>query len=108
MGEASPEIFDELVKNSPLNAKYMNQIDRESAYEMLAARHADAGTPEAPATSVGTSQSAKRANQKAPRPEPGLAEKILGNTVTKSVLRAGATAAASAIVRSIFSTSKKR
>jgi DNA helicase HerA-like ATPase len=111
MGEASPEIFGDVVKNSPLNTKYANQIDRESAYEMLAARHADPGTPAAagaPAASPGTSQAAKRANQKAPKPEPGLAEKILGNTVTKSVLRAGATAAASAIVRSIFSTSKKR
>jgi hypothetical protein len=103
MGEASPEIFDDVVNNSPLNAKYMNQIDRESAYEMLSARHAEPGTLPPP-----TQPAAKRGNQKDPKPEPGLAEKILGNTVTKSMLRAGATAAAGAIVRSIFSTSKKR
>jgi hypothetical protein len=76
MGEASPEIFDYVVKNSPLNAKYMNQIDRESAYEMLAARHPEPGTPGA--ASAPAPSAANRGNQEDPKPEPGLAEKILG------------------------------
>ena len=51
---------------------------------------------------------AESGDQKEPKPEPSLAEKILGSPVAKSMLRAGATAAAGAIVRSIFSTSRKR
>jgi DNA double-strand break repair helicase HerA and related ATPase len=99
MGAADPAVVTGAVSNSSLYPKYANPVDRESAYEMLASRHT-----QAPAS---TSAAQKRANQPA-RSEPTVAEKVLGNSVTKSVLRAGATAAAGAIVRSIFKTSKKR
>jgi hypothetical protein len=111
MAAADPAVLTSVVNNSVLYPKYATAVDRESAYEMLAARHADPGTPEAagapPTLPPVTPPPAKRV-PKAPAPEPGMAEKILGSTVAKSMLRAGATAAAGAIVRSIFSTSKKR
>jgi uncharacterized protein len=113
MAEADNAVLQNIVTNSPLNAKYATAVDRQSAYEMLAARHADPATADAATTDAAgapetlpTAPAKKAAKQ--PEPEPGFAEKILGSTVTKSMIRAGATAAAGAIVRSIFSTSKKR
>lgn len=47
MAAADPGILNSTVTGSSLYAKYANPIDRQSAYEMLAARHADPGTPEA-------------------------------------------------------------
>jgi uncharacterized protein len=111
MAEADPSVLTGIVNNSQLYPKYATTVDRQSAYEMLAARHAEPGSPEAagaPATLPAATPPAPKKAVKEPAPEPGMAEKILGSTVTKSMLRAGATAAASAIVRSIFSTSKKR
>jgi uncharacterized protein len=111
MAEADPGVMANIVNNSQLHAKYATAVDRQSAYEMLAARHADPGTPEAesaPTTlPMAVPPPAKKA-AKEPAPEPGMAEKILGSSVAKSMLRAGATTAATAIVRSIFSTSRKR
>jgi hypothetical protein len=113
MAEADASVLTNIVNNSALHPKYATTVDRESAYEMLAARHAEPGTAEAaaapPTLPPPAPAPAKRgAAAKEPAPEPGFAEKILGSTVAKSMLRAGATAAAGAIVRSIFSTSKKR
>jgi uncharacterized protein len=113
MAEADASVLTNIVTNSQLHAKYATGVDRQSAYEMLAARHAEPGTTDAaaapPTLPMATPPPAKKgAAAKEPAPEPGFAEKILGSTVAKSMLRAGATAAAGAIVRSIFSTSKKR
>jgi uncharacterized protein len=106
MGEADAALLTGIVQNSALYPKYATPVDRQSAYEMLAARHTEADPAEVPASPP---PAAKRGPAtKEPQPEPGFAEKILGSTVAKSMIRAGATAAAGAIVRSIFSTSKKR
>jgi DNA helicase HerA-like ATPase len=112
MAAADPAVLTNTTNNSPLHAKYATALDRESAYEMLAARHAEPDRPAAaggPTTLPPPVPSAKKpASAKAERPEPGMAEKILGSPAAKSALRAGATAAAGAIVRSIFSTSRKK
>ena len=47
MAAADNSVLAGIVDNSPLNAKYATAVDRESAYEMLAARHAEPGSPEA-------------------------------------------------------------
>ena len=99
MAAADNSVLTGIVNNSLLYPKYATAIDRESAYELLAARHA------APAASA--QPNAPKAAKNA-APEPNLAEKILGSPVAKSMLRAGATAAAGAIVRGIFSTGRKR
>jgi DNA double-strand break repair helicase HerA and related ATPase len=96
MGEPPAELLDNVVANSPMNPKYATAVDRESAYEMLAARHAPQASGSAPASGsmpASTTQATKKGNRKSAKPESGLAEQILGNSVTKSMLRAGATAA---------------
>ncbi len=97
MAEADASVLTGIVQGSALYPKYASAIDRQSAYEMLAARH---DSPAAQPVAVPV--------KPAKAPEPGMAEKIFGSTAAKSMMRAGATAAATAIVRSIFSTSRKR
>jgi DNA helicase HerA-like ATPase len=111
MAAADPSVLTAAVNNSALYPKYATSVDRESAYEMLAARHADPGTPAAaaaPPTLPSPTPAPAKRSVREPKPEPTMAEKILGSTVARSMLRAGATAAAGAIVRSIFGTSRKR
>jgi uncharacterized protein len=105
MAAADPTVLTETVARSPLHDRYAIAIDRESAYELLTARHAAA----APATSATqpAGETEERAG-KAAKPEPSMAEKILGSPAAKSAIKAGATAAAGAIARSIFGTSRRR
>ncbi|MFH5208938.1 helicase HerA-like domain-containing protein [Antrihabitans spumae] len=84
--------------SSPLQGKYGQTIDRESAYEKLSAKIA--ATPEI---------------QDAPPPpparednEPTAAEKIMKNPAVKSFLRSAASAAGREISRSIFGTRRRR
>ena len=62
MAEADPAVVQQTVVASPLYAKYATAIDRESAYEMLAARVAQA---EATAQAEAAAQAAAAAQAKA-------------------------------------------
>ena len=85
---------------SMLNAKYGATIDRDSAYERLAARIAaqaplpqDIPLPDLPPP---------------PPPEESAAERIMKNPAVKSFLRSAASAAGREISRSIFGTRRRR
>jgi len=107
MAAANPAVLAGIVANSPGTAAYGTAIDRESAYEMLAARHATpAPSPAEPEPAAGPAAGGPGTRKQAD--EPSMVEKILSSNATKAAVRAGATAAAGAIVRSIFGTSKKR
>jgi uncharacterized protein len=83
---------------SDLHGKYSETIDRESAYEQLMRKVAPP----------------QQEQQQAPEPprqekeEPGLVEKVLGNSAVKSFLRSAGSALAREITRGIFGTSRKR
>ncbi|MFC7244721.1 helicase HerA-like domain-containing protein [Catellatospora aurea] len=102
MAAVEPAVMAALVAGSALGAKYNQAVDRESAYEMLAARLAPPPAPAAPVPS-----------QQAPAPpppakaEPNLAEQILGSKTTKRLLTTAAAAAGTAIIRSIFGTRRR-
>jgi len=100
MDAADPAGMTATVQNSALYAKYANPVDRESAYELLAARVT--AEPEAPTAT------APAPAKRQPKPEPSMAEKVLGSTATKALIRSAATAAGAAIVRSLFGTAKKK
>ncbi|WP_117214528.1 helicase HerA-like domain-containing protein [Allorhizocola rhizosphaerae] len=87
---------------SSLLPKYSQVVDRESAYEMLAARIAAATAP--PSTSPESpAPGPKRSTRRPERePQPGLAEQILKSRTTKSIL----TAASTQLIRSLFGTRK--
>lgn len=78
--------IDQVVGRSKLAAKYNQEIDSNSAYEMLTAKlqEAAASTP---------APSASKA-----KPEPSTVEKVMNNTVVKSMMRTAGTT----IVRSLL------
>ena len=106
---------------SPLMAQLGAPIDRESAYEILAARaDADAAAHTASAGRAGTGapadptsaqtrptakeSPARTATGRAPRKEPGLLE----NPAVRSFLRSAGTAIGREITRSLFGTRRRR
>jgi hypothetical protein len=80
MDVLSAEEINLLVKNSPLVKKYNEQMDRESAYEMLEAKIISAAKQqeELPEKSAKTSR-----NEKEP---PSMLESMLNNRTTKTVV----------------------
>ncbi|UVS77522.1 DUF853 domain-containing protein [Actinokineospora sp. UTMC 2448] len=79
---------------SPLHAKYAETVDRESAYERMAAKVAP--PQEAPPP------------EEAARPEPGFVEQVMGNSAVKSFLRSAASALGREIARGVFGTRRRR
>ncbi|MCL6422918.1 DUF853 domain-containing protein [Brachybacterium sp. JHP9] len=137
MSPAPAERMAEIVAASALGAKYTEVIDRESAYEILAARDAAAsggagaggaaggaaaggagGPTGAPAAAGGASGAASGAQAQAPAPAPSKTpaparrEKESGgfmeNAAVKSFLRSAGTVLGREITRSIFGTRRRR
>lgn len=81
---------------SGLQGKYGQTIDRESAYERLAAAVAEAAPAPEPARAPGRSA-----------PEDSAADRIMNNPAVKSFLRSAASAAGREISRSIFGTRRR-
>ena len=114
-----------VVDASPLTPKYSQAIDRESAYEMLAARVHGAGEeaaapPAAPANSDAPqggpqpipipieSAPAPTKREKAEPDEPGMFEQVMDNPMMKSMMRSAGTALGREITRSLFGTARRR
>ncbi|MGW6035220.1 helicase HerA-like domain-containing protein [Gordonia terrae] len=95
-------------KAGPLYAKYGTSVDRESAYEMLAANTLAPGEPaDAPAPAPVPSPAP------APTPgpaseEPGLLTEVLTSKPMQSFLRSAASAAGREFSRAIFGTGRRR
>ncbi|MFE7745577.1 helicase HerA-like domain-containing protein [Nocardia sp. NPDC057455] len=85
--------------SSPLASKYAQNIDRESAYELLAAKVAAAAPDAEPAPVPG--RAATRAE------EESAAERIMKNPAVRSFLRSAASAAGRQITRSLFGTRRR-
>ncbi|MFD4639467.1 helicase HerA-like domain-containing protein [Lentzea sp. NPDC058436] len=83
---------------SDLHGKYAETVDRESAYERLMAKVAPPQEEQAP-------EAPPRRQEKE---EPGMVEKVLGNSAVKSFLRSAGSALAREITRGLFGTSRKR
>ncbi|MDT7782852.1 MAG: double-strand break repair helicase HerA and related ATPase [Pseudonocardiales bacterium] len=85
-------------QNSDLHGKYSETVDRESAYEQLMQKVAPPQEEQAP----------EQPPQRHEKEEPGLVEKVLGNSAVKSFLRSAGSALAREITRGMFGTSRKR
>jgi DNA helicase HerA-like ATPase len=113
MAEASPAVVQQIIAASQLYPKYALPIDRESAYEILAARAAAAHLaalaatpPPAPAPApapVPAARTSAPARAKAKQPET-LVEQVLGSSAVKSL----AQSFGKEFSRSIFGTGKRR
>jgi DNA helicase HerA-like ATPase len=126
MGVLEPAQQQQAVAASPLQARYGAAVDRESAYERLAARlaavppPAPAPAPEQPDDGVwrepelgtGTrTPGPRRAPRRRPAPEPAE-DSVLGTVLGSAAFRAFTRSAASAlgreITRGIFGTRRRR
>jgi Bacterial protein of unknown function (DUF853). len=104
MGPLSERALDTAVSGSPMLAKYAEAIDRESAYEKLAAKVRTGAAPaETPAKPKAGGRPAR-----ARKEEKSLAEKVLGSPAARSFIRSAGTAAGRAIMRSVFGTARRR
>ncbi len=100
-----------MAEASPLQAEYGQDVDRDSAYERLAARVA--GTP-ADETAQGQGRSAPTSAQDAApatestSQEPSVADRVLGSSAFRSFARSAATVIGREIVRSVLGVRRRR
>jgi hypothetical protein len=98
MDTIGEEAIRSRAKSSTLYPTYGQTIDRESAYEILAAKVAAAQPePEKPAATSGRPAPA----------EDSAAERIMNNPAVKNFIRSAATVAGREISRSLFGTRKR-
>ncbi|MCK0110598.1 DUF853 domain-containing protein [Ornithinimicrobium sp. F0845] len=119
----SPEAtVDTVVAGSPLASKYAEGLDRESAYELLAARMeagakaaAEAAAAEEAAAEEAAAEeaekqaaAAEKAARKREEEDPSIVEQVVGSSAFKSMLRSAGTVIGREISRSIFGTGRRR
>ncbi|GAA0572208.1 DUF853 family protein [Kribbella sandramycini] len=110
MAPAPADQLTAAVAASPNNAKYAQVVDRESAYELLAAK-VQAGAAQAEAERQAAEQ-AKQQQQseqpaprgRAPKPEKSMVEQVIGSSAFKQFART----AGREIVRGLFGAARRR
>ncbi len=117
MAPAPAEAMAATVAASSLNAEYAQEIDRESAYERLAAKLAPPPSPETTLREEPRreereerepARSASRTSSRAPKDEPGIVGEVVKSSAFKSFLRSAGTVLGREITRSIFGTARRR
>ncbi|WP_029110087.1 helicase HerA-like domain-containing protein [Mycobacterium sp. URHD0025] len=99
-------------KASPLQATYGQTVDRDSAYERLAAKLAP--PPEAAADDPGGFGGVEASGDIEPMPapaqpeEPGILQQVIKSSAFKSAMRSAGTVIGREITRSIFGTGRRR
>ncbi|MFJ6720679.1 helicase HerA-like domain-containing protein [Streptomyces sp. NPDC091259] len=112
MGPIDAAGLDRAVTSSPLYARYARPIDRESAYEKISAEQAAA---EAAAERAAVAAEAEKEGRRAAkpghgtaRPEPSLAQQVVGSGLFRSLARSVGTQLGREISRSLFGTARRR
>lgn len=99
-------------KASPLQATYGQTVDRDSAYERLAAKLAPppAAAPDDPGGFGGIEASGEVEPMPAPAQpeEPGILQQVIKSSAFKSAMRSAGTVIGREITRSIFGTGRRR
>jgi DNA helicase HerA-like ATPase len=115
MDTIGPDAIAAAAKASPLQAEYGQTIDRDSAYERLAAKLAPPPPPvtapaPAPVDLPPVPQSWDIPPMPAPaqREEPGMFDKMIESPAFKSAMRSAGTVIGREITRSIFGTGRRR
>ena len=111
MAQIDPSAQQQAVASSPLQAKYGTPVDRESAYEKLAAKLAPVAPPPAPDAPAGAPKEQPKAQEHKQEQHGGgagdLIEGVLKSSAFKSFTRSAATVLGREISRSIFGTAKR-
>lgn len=111
MGPVEAGALDGAVKGSPLYGRYAEAVDRESAYEKLTARQAEA--EEAAAVVAAAAEAAKtRAERGAgggkAEASGSVVDQVVGSGIFKSLARSLGTQIGREISRSVFGTARRR
>ncbi|MFI6680090.1 helicase HerA-like domain-containing protein [Kribbella sp. NPDC050470] len=105
MAPATAEQLTAAVQASPNNAKYTEMIDRESAYEKLAAKvQAGAEAAEAEKQAQEQAKPAPEPRQRAQKQEKSMVEQVIGSSAFKQFARS----AGREIVRGLFGAARRR
>jgi len=107
MDTIGPDAITAAAKASPLQAEYGQTIDRDSAYERLAAKLAPPA-PEQPPVSVPPPVEVPPMPAPAQDQEPGFLDQMMDNPAFKSAMRSAGTVIGREITRSIFGTGRRR
>jgi DNA helicase HerA-like ATPase len=113
MAQIDPAAQAQAVAGSSLQPKYGTAVDRESAYELLAAKLAPAPVPAAPTgaqspTTPPASQAPAQQQHGAGVAVEGAVAGVLSSPAFKSFARSAATVLGREITRSLFGTAKRR
>ncbi|MEV6011788.1 helicase HerA-like domain-containing protein [Streptomyces sp. NPDC051976] len=108
MGPVEPGALDAAVKGSSLYGTYAQAVDRESAYEKLAAAEAaKEAAAAAPATEPAAARPGPAKAGKAAQDEEGLVEQVVHSGMFKSLARSVGTQVGREITRSLFGVRKR-
>jgi DNA helicase HerA-like ATPase len=105
MDTIGPDAIAAAAKASPLQAGYGQTVDRESAYERLAAKLAPPA-PDLPPVPTGIDLPPMP--EPVPPPQPGFFDKMMDSAAFKSAMRSAGTVLGREITRSIFGTGRRR
>ncbi|WP_346768508.1 helicase HerA-like domain-containing protein [Streptomyces sp. R301] len=108
MGPVDPAALDAAVKGSPLYGRYAQAVDRESAYERLAAAEAAEAARTAEPKVETEAKTGAKTEARAPEEEPSLVEQVVGSGMFKSLARSIGTQLGREISRSLFGTARRR
>lgn len=126
MGPVAAEVLDAAVKGSPLYGRYAEAVDRESAYEKLAAREAGGAKEDRAAQGAQKAQKGQKAQEAADRAaveeavkpprtpaehgkeDASLVDQVVGSGMFKSLARSVGTQLGREISRSLFGTARRR
>jgi hypothetical protein len=106
MAPADHAVLTDLVQRSSLHAKYAEEVDRDSAYERLAARLQKAPAADEPDPAVPR----RRRGQSRPRTSQqrqSTVEKVLSSGEFRQLARSAAAVVGREIARSIFGTGRR-
>ena len=109
IGPSDEAVVQQVEAGSKIRERYAEALDRESAYEMLAARQRAAEEAaaqeevDAPTGSGGSGRSRRAAEE-----DKGMIGQVVESTAFRSMLRSAGTVIGREITRSIFGTSRKR
>jgi hypothetical protein len=117
MAPVEPAVMEQVVAASPLTVTYGQAVDRDSAYERLAARLAPPpGVPEPaqeaelpnPWPEIPEPGPAPRRRRAEAPPEDDVVGKVLGSAAFRSFARSAATALGRELTRGLFGNRRRR
>jgi hypothetical protein len=99
-------VLADLVQRSALRGRYAEVVDRESAYERLAARLRTAPAADEPDVAV-PPRRRSRPRPRSPQQRQSTVEKVLGSSEFRQMARSAAAVVGREIARSIFGTRRR-